>query len=91
MAEAFDILERVKTDIGLYGNSYHDETIKGYIAEVKQFMIDGGVKPSVVDAETSAGIISRGVSDLWNYGAGGTDFSPYFIRRVTQLAYKDGE
>lgn len=91
MADGFDILTRVKNDLGLAGNNYHDETLTGYIEEVKQFMLDAGVSQSVVDAETSAGVISRGVSDLWNYGSGGTDLSPYFNKRVIQLIYKAGE
>ncbi|MCI9366311.1 MAG: hypothetical protein HFJ54_07320, partial [Clostridia bacterium] len=37
---------------------------------------------------TSAGIIARGVSDLWNYGSGGTSFSPYFMQRAIQLSGK---
>jgi hypothetical protein len=28
---------------------------------------------------------------LWNYGAGGTSLSPYFIQRATQLALKETE
>lgn len=88
MADSFDILTRVKNDLGLTGNDYHDTTLTGYIEEVKQFLLDAGVNPDIVDAETSAGVISRGVSDLWNYGSGGTDLSPYFYRRATQLLYK---
>ena len=32
-----------------------------------------------------------GVSDLWDYGSGNGEFSPYFFQRVTQLVYKGGE
>ena len=35
-----------------------------------------------------AGVFSRGVSDLWNYGSGGTSFSPYFMQRAIQLSGK---
>lgn len=86
--EEFSILERVKSDLGLTGNAYFDATLSGYIAEVKEYLIDAGVAKSVVNAETSAGVISRGVSDLWNYGAGGASLSQYFKERAIQLVYK---
>lgn len=82
------MLEKVKTMLGITG-TYQDETIQRYIEEVKQFLIDGGVDKEIVDADTSVGVIARGVADLWNYGSGGTSFSPYFFQRATQLSYKD--
>jgi hypothetical protein len=88
VAESFDILQRVKSDLGLQGNDYHDATIAGYIAEVKQYLIDGGVNEGIVNDEKAAGLISRGVSDLWNYGAGNAALSPYFKERAVQLALK---
>ena len=84
----FDILTRVKSDLGLTGNDYQDGTLTGYIEEVKQYLLDAGVPQSIVDAESSAGVISRGVSDLWNYGSGDAVLSPYFMQRAIQLAYK---
>lgn len=84
------MLEKVKTMLGITG-TYQDETIKEYIEEVKQFLIDGGVDKEIVEADTSVGVIARGVADLWNYGSGGTSFSPYFLQRATQLSYKDKE
>lgn len=80
------MLERVKSNLGITG-TFQDATIQGYIDEVKQFLLDGGVDESVVEAETSIGIITRGVADLWNYGSGGTELSPYFLQRATQLSY----
>lgn len=87
MAEYTTILNDVKSDLGITG-SYQDKTIKGYIDEVKQFLIDGGVDEEIVNSENTKGIISRGVADLWNYGSGGTGLSPYFIQRAIQLASK---
>ncbi len=82
------MLEKVKENLGITGN-FQDSTIKGYIEEVKQFLIDGGVDSKIVeDEKCSAGIISRGVADLWNYGSGGASLSPYFIQRVIQLSSK---
>ena len=86
----FDILTSVKTNLGLTGNDYHDDTLIGYISEVKEFLLDAGVPKEVVEAETSVGIISRGVSDLWNYGAGNAQLSNYFMQRAVQLSYKKG-
>lgn len=88
MADGFDILERVKTGLGITGD-FQDEVLGGYIDEVKAFLLEAGVAPEVVDAESSAGAITRGVADLWNYGAGDAALSPYFIQRAVQLSYKN--
>lgn len=84
------MLEKVKKSLGITG-SYQDDTIQEYIDEVKRYLIDGGVKKEVVEHQSSSGIIARGVSDLWNYGSGGTSFSPYFIQRAIQLSGKTVE
>ena len=34
------------------------------------------------------GLVTRGTSDLWNYGGGDGVLSPYFYQRAAQLAYK---
>ena len=81
------MLEQVKKSLGITG-SYQDNTIQEYIDEVKRYLIDGGVPKEVVNHSSSVGIIARGVSDLWNYGSGGTSFSPYFIQRAIQLSGK---
>lgn len=77
------MLEQVKTALGITGD-YQDDTIAEYIAEVKAFLRDAGV----AEANITSGVVARGVSDLWNYGAGDGQLSPYFIQRATQLAYK---
>ncbi len=84
------MLEKVKANLGITG-TYQNDTIQGYIDEVKLFMIDGGVSEKVVNSNKAIGVITRGVADLWNYGSGGTSLSPYFYQRVTQLAFEDGE
>ena len=81
-------LERVKMLLGISG-AYHDAIISGYIADVMAYMRDSGVNETVAESESAVGAIARGVSDLWNYGAGGANLSPYFMQRVTQLAYKE--
>ena len=82
------MLEEVKKRLGITGD-YQDDTIQGYIEDVKQFLLDGGVDKEVVNASSTVGVIARGVSDLWNYGSGGTSFSPYFLQRAIQLSSKD--
>jgi len=82
------MLEKVKTNLGITG-TFQNGTINGYIEEVKQFLIDAGVDSKIVEDEKySAGIIYRGVADLWNYGSGGASLSPYFMQRVIQLSSK---
>lgn len=81
------MLEDVKKNLGITGN-FLDDTINGYIKEIKDFLLDGGIPEEIVESEKVIGIITRGVSDLWNYGSGGTSFSPYFLQRVTQLSLK---
>ena len=81
-------LERVKALLGISG-AYHDAIISGYISEVMGYMRDSGVNAAVTESESAVGAIARGVSDLWNYGAGGANLSPYFMQRVTQLAFRE--
>lgn len=85
-----ELLTKVKCGLGITG-TYQDETLKVYIAEVKQFLIDAGVNSAVVNSSKSVGVIVRGVSDLWNYGSGNAELSQYFMQRATQLAYEEVE
>lgn len=85
-----DTLNKVKSALGITG-TYQDETLKVYIEEVKEYMVDAGVPESVVNSDVSAGVISRGVTDLWNYGSSGGKLSEYFYQRVIQLVYKTTE
>lgn len=77
-----ELLTQVKSALGITGD-YNDETLTVYISEVKNYLIGAGIKPGNI----TAGIISRGVSDLWNYGAGGGKLSEYFMQRATQLSF----
>lgn len=81
------MLEKVKANLGITG-TYQNATIQGWIDEVKQYLIDGGVDEEVADSEYSTGIITVGVKDLWNYGSGDGKLSPYFYQRAIQLASK---
>lgn len=90
MAEATTRLETVKSMLGITGE-YQDTALKLYISEVEQYLKDAGVIDSVIAADSSAGVIARGVCDLWNYGAGAGALSPYFKERAIQLALKPEE
>lgn len=76
-------LDQVKAALGIVGN-YQDDTLQIYFDETVDFLKNAGV----AEANITAGIVARGVSDLWNYGAGDGKLSPYFVQRATQLTYK---
>lgn len=76
-------LDDIKTALGITGD-YQDTTLQIYFDEVVEFLIDAGVKQSNI----TAGIVARGVSDLWNYGMGQGRLSEYFYQRASQLSYK---
>lgn len=86
MAEK-DLLTFVKTALSITGD-YQNDTLQTYISEVQEFLKDAGVPASVVGSEKAFGVIARGVDDLWNNTSGKTDYSPYFLKRASQLALK---
>lgn len=81
-------LDLVKKALGITGE-YQDDTLKIYIDEVKAYMVSAGVSEAVINSTVSAGVIARGVTDLWSYGSGTGKLSDYFYQRVTQLAYME--
>lgn len=85
-----ELLTEVKKRIGITGD-YQDDILTGHIQDVKDFMQDAGVSEEVMQTTKIIGAVTRGVSDLWDYGSGNGEFSPYFFQRVTQLVYKGGE
>jgi hypothetical protein len=78
-----EMLTSVKNALGIQGD-YQDNTLSEYIAEVVAFLNDAGVSNDNI----TAGIVARGVSDLWSYGSGNGKLSEYFMQRATQLSYK---
>ena len=90
MADVIDVLSKVKSALGITG-TYQDDTLNVYIDEVKGYMESAGVSKAVLESEASAGVIARGVTDLWNYNGGGGKLSDYFYQRVSQLVYKSKE
>lgn len=82
MAEAI-MLAKVKKALGIEGD-YQNETLSEYIDEVVAKLTDAGIPYSKI----TAGIVARGVSDLWSYGSGNGKLSDYFLQRAVQLYYK---
>lgn len=76
----------VKIKLALGIGAIPDATIEVWLTDVKDAMKRAGCSDSVINADTSIGTLTRGVSDLWNYGAGDTEFSTVFLQRVSQLA-----
>ncbi len=76
-------LEQIKNALGITG-TYQDDTLTVYMNEVVDFLKDSGV----AEANITAGIVARGVSDLWDYGSGTGKLSTYFMQRAAQLAYR---
>ena len=60
-----EMLSKVKKALGITGN-YQDDTLSEYIAEVKSYLLGAGISENNI----TSGIVARGVTDLWNYGAG---------------------
>lgn len=79
------LLTKVKSGLGITGTDL-DTTLTEYIDEVVDFLKEAGI----AEANIPAGLVTRGVSDLWNYGNGEGKLSEYFFQRATQLSYKEG-
>ena len=78
-----EYLTAVKAALNITGED-QDVALLQWIEEALEFAKDAGVQPENI----TKGLIARGVSDLWNYGAGDGRLSEYFCWRVTQLSYK---
>ncbi len=84
------LLEAVKINLNISGTQF-DNQLMNYIQDVKGYLKSAGVSYTtncdVVGSTLAVGVISRGVADLWNYGNGDTQLSPYFYERADQLRY----
>lgn len=74
-------LEDVMAAMGQGGNDYLIPQIQPFYEEVISFLVNSGIPLESI----TVGIVARGVSDLWNYGAGDGKLSSYFLQRATQL------
>lgn len=78
------LLSKVKIALLIEGD-YHNEMLKLYIDEVLDYMRSAGVPENTLQSEKIIGAVARGVTDLWNFGAGNGKLSEYFYQRVIQL------
>ncbi len=83
-------LQAVKEGMNISGD-YQDKALLVYLREAREYLLDAGVSKEILDTEKAIGILARGVTDLWNYGAGNGKLSPYFKERAIQLIYKSKE
>ena len=79
-----ELLAAIKNTLNISG-AHFDVTLRMYIDEVKAYLASAGVLADVLGSTLAVGCISRGVSDLWNYGNGDTKLSEYFYQRAAQL------
>lgn len=87
MAEV-SILTAVKAAVGLQGNDNFDTALENCIEDVKQYLLDGGCSEEIVEMKSSAGVIVRGATDLWDHGSCKGSLSSYFKERAIQLCSK---
>lgn len=78
------LLQAVKIRLGVTGD-FQDTLITGYVLDTIEYMVSAGVDRETAESVSSAGVIARGVSDLWNYSAGDVKFSDFFTQRVLQM------
>ena len=84
------MLEKVKKALGIEGN-YQDKTINVYMDEVLMYAESAGVPDNILNSEKMLGLLTCGVSDLWNLNSGNKSFSPYFMQRLIQLKNSSGD
>ena len=75
-------LADIKNALGITGD-YQDATLQVYFDEVVSFLRGSGIP----DAKITAGVVARGVADLWNYGGAEGKLSEYFFQRAAQRSY----
>lgn len=80
-------LQYIKDANGITGE-FHDAALKNHMSEAMYYLEAAGVPASVLESDKALGVISRGTMDLWNYGAGDGQLSPYFYQRGLQLKYE---
>lgn len=80
-----EFLEQIKTRLSITG-TFHDALLNGYIKDVKDYLKRAGTANFILMDDSCLGVVARGVSDLWNFGAGDGKFSPLFYDMATQLA-----
>lgn len=80
------LLSKVKATLLIKGK-FHDEMLSNYINEVVCFLKSAGVKTAKDTESAIAGVVAKGVSDLWTQGK----LSDYFYQRAMQLKIEDSD
>ena len=75
---------KTREAMGIYVN-YQDDQLKPRFYTVFQYLRNAGISEAKLLSEDAVGLLATGVSDLWNYGAGGTTFSPFFYDAAENL------
>lgn len=83
--EMEELLSRVKKALRM--DDYQDEVLEELIQQVKEDMIDMGVKPNIVNDSVSVGAITKGVWDMDNLH----EYSSDFEKRVVRLRQRKEE
>lgn len=79
-----ELLSAVKSTL-LISGTFHDAMLMLHIEEITDYLRSAGVPETVLKSKKIVGIVSRGVTDLWNFGAGNGVLSSYFYQRAAQL------
>ena len=74
-------VEDIKQALGITGEHF-DDLLTIYMNTTIEYLRNAGVS----DEKMNVGVVARGVSDLWNYGAGQGTWSKIFIDMASQLA-----
>lgn len=79
-----ELLRKIKEGLMITGD-YHNDVLMIHINEVIEYLLAAGVCKETIYSSRMVGVIMHGVNDLWNYGNGRANLSPYFTQRVIQL------
>lgn len=78
------ILDEVKKRLSITDTS-NDDALNGLIEDVIAYAESAGVSRETLESSKGYGLITRGVSDLWNMESGTGTFSDIFRMRLVQL------
>lgn len=76
-------LADVKKGLNITGD-YNDNAIQFWMDSVIDYLRGAGVP----DEKITAGVVARGVDDLWRYGGDDVEFSKAFEMMAAQLALR---
>lgn len=80
-------LDAVKKGLNITGD-YQNDAVLHHMREVKCYLSGGGVSDDILASSEAIGILTIGVSDLYNGAPGNSQLSTYFKERAAQLVYR---